>query len=316
MSDFQRLVKFLKNNFPKGELLVIPGILVSILFLLVILDVFVKGRNFLISSTESPVPSYETKKIPFLKNRYQPAISAKAALIMDKDTGTILYQRNGNLRFSPASTTKIMTALIGLDYYKPEDVLEVKEEISEGSVLGFASGQKFTFENLLYAMMLPSANDAAFTIAQNYKGGYDGFIKKMNEKAQNLNLPNTHFEDPAGLMDEKNYTTAMELARLASFSINNKKFARVVSTPKMQITDTLGNSYAIFNRNKLLGVEGVNGIKTGFTEEAGDVLVTSKESSGHTIIIIVLKSQDRFADTYELLNLVDFDNLTFLSIHP
>ena len=316
MKDFQKKIRFFRKLFPTAEFLVIPAILVSILFLLVVLDIFIKGRNFLIATTSLSTSTFKTKDIPILKNKYEPAITARAALVIDKDTGAILYSRNLNLRFSPASTAKIMTATIGLEHYKLGDMLEVKEKMNEGSVLGLFKGQKLTFENLLYAMMLPSANDAAFVIAQNYPGGFKKFVDKMNEKASELNLPNTHFEDPAGLIDENDYTTASELARLASYALNNKYFAKVVSTPAKLITDNLGNSYFIFNKNKLLGIDGVNGVKTGFTEEAGDVLVTSKETRGHTIIIVVLKSQDRFADTYELLNLVKSDNVTYLSIHP
>ncbi|MEK7559331.1 MAG: serine hydrolase [Patescibacteria group bacterium] len=316
MKDFQKLIKSLKKGFTKPDLLFIPLIFIILLSVLAAFDIYEKGRHYFLSTQPSPLKDYEIKKYPFIKNKYEPQISAHAALIMDKDSGTILYSRNQNFRFSPASTTKIMTSLIGLEYFKLSDILEVKAPIQEGTLLGLYQGQKMTFENLLYAMMLPSANDAASTIAQNYPGGFDNFIKKMNDKAQDLKLPNTHFEDPAGLEDRHDYTTAWELARLTSAALDNKIFAQVVSTPSRLITDTLGNEYFVLNRNKLLGVDGVNGVKTGTTEEAGDVLVTSKNTKGHTIIIIVLRSEDRFADTKALLNLVNEESLTYLSIRP
>lgn len=316
MKDFQKQITLLKRTLVKPSLLYIPTFLVILLSIVVVIDIFEKGRHYFLSTSEVPVKNYRIKDYPFIKDKFEPNISAQAAIIMDKDSGTILYSRNQNLRFSPASTTKIMTALVGLGYFKPTDILEVKNPTQEGSILGLLPGEKLTFENLLYAMMLPSANDAAFTVAQNYPGGFKKFIEKMNNKAQELKLLNTHFEDPAGLEDRHDYTTAWELARLSSAAINNKLFAQVVSTQSRLIIDTSGSSYFVFNRNKLLGIDGVNGIKTGTTEEAGDVLVTSKNSNGHTIIIVVLRSKDRFADTYQLLNLVAPGNLTYLSIHP
>ena len=254
-------------------------------------------------------------KLPIIKTEFIPQISAKGAIIMDADSKVILYSKNPSLRFSTASTTKIMTALTSLDYFKENDILTIKQATNEGSVLGFQEGQEFTYENLLYAMLLPSANDAALAISQNYPGGKDEFIKKMNDKARALVLYNTHYLDPAGLEDSGDYTTPFDLARLASFAVKNNIFKKIVGTKEKVIFDSIGNSYDLNNLNKLLGVDGVNGIKTGFTQEAGQVLVTSKEEEGKTVIIVVMGSEDRFLDTQKLLDLVS-NNLTYLSIHP
>jgi D-alanyl-D-alanine carboxypeptidase len=208
-----------------------------------------------------------------------------------------------------------MTALTALDYFKLGDILSVKQATEEGSVLGLREGQQFTFESLLFAMLLPSANDAALTISQNYPGGEPNFINKMNERAKNLRLFNTHYQDPAGLEDSGDYTTPFDLARLASFAVLNQNIREVVATKQKIIYDLYGSSYSIENLNKLLGINGVNGIKTGFTDEAGQVLVTSKLEKGKTIIIVVMGSEDRFLDTSKLLDLIS-NNLTYLSIHP
>jgi D-alanyl-D-alanine carboxypeptidase (penicillin-binding protein 5/6) len=316
MKDFLKSVNSLRKKFPNPNLILIPLVLAAVFALLSVLSVFEKGRGFFLATNEPPIKNYEVKKIPVLKKKFTPSVTAEAVLIMDKETGTILYSKNQNLRFSPASTTKIMTSLVGLDHFKPDDVLEVKEAMREGSILGLFRGQKMKFEELLYAMMLPSANDAAYVIAQNYPGGVRGFVKQMNKKSDDLNLSNTHFDDPAGLLDVSGYTTAVELARIASTALENPLLAQVVSTPQRVINDELGNSYLVFNKNRLLGIDGVNGVKTGFTEEAGDVLVTSKKTNDNTILMVVLRSKDRFADTYELLNLTSADNLTYLSIRP
>ncbi|HYM64960.1 MAG TPA: D-alanyl-D-alanine carboxypeptidase [Candidatus Sulfotelmatobacter sp.] len=254
-------------------------------------------------------------KLPVIKTEFVPQISARGAIIMDADSKVVLYSKNPDLRFSTASTAKIMTALTALDYFKENDTLTIKEATNEGSVLGFKEGEMLSFESLLYAMLLPSANDAALAISQNYPGGKEEFIKKMNDKAKTLFLYNTHYLDPAGLEDIGDYTTPFDLARLASFAVKNDTLKKVVATKEKVIYDSLGNQYDLNNLNKLLGIEGVNGIKTGFTQEAGQVLVTSKIEKGKTIIIVVMGSDDRFLDTQKLLDLVS-NNLTYLSIHP
>jgi D-alanyl-D-alanine carboxypeptidase len=209
-----------------------------------------------------------------------------------------------------------MTALTALDYFKRSDILTVKQATDEGSILGLVAGEKMTFENLLYALLLPSANDAALVIAQNYPGEEQAFVKAMNEKAKTLELFNTHYADPAGLVDEGDYTTPFDMARLASFAVQNPTLKKIVGTKEKVIGDTSGALvYDLTNLNKLLGIDGVNGVKTGYTEEAGQVLVTSKDEKGKTIIIVVMKSEDRFMDTAKLLDLVS-NNLTYLSIHP
>ena len=234
---------------------------------------------------------------------------------MDGDSKTVLFSKNPQLRFSPASTTKIMTALTALNTFKPDDILTVKTATNDGSVLGLQEGEKITFENLLYALLLPSANDAALAIAQNYPGGETEFVKKMNENAKKYNLFNTHYEDPAGLLDDGDYTTPLDLARLASIALKNPEFAKIVSTKNKIITDVSGaNIYPLDNLNKLLGSDGVDGVKTGYTQEAGEVLVTSKMENGHAIILVVMLSSDRFLDTERLLDLVS-GNITYLSIH-
>lgn len=242
-----------------------------------------------------------------------PNISAEGALVMDDESKTIIYGKNPNLRFSMASTTKIMTALTALSYFKDDDILTVKSKAS-GSLVGFTVGEQVSFSNLLYGMLLPSGNDAALTIAQNYPGGLTAFVAKMNENALRYHLSNTNFADPAGLLDTEDYTTPIDLARLASIAIKNEKIAQIVSTKEKIITDISGkHTYKLVNLNKLLGEDGVNGIKTGFTDEALGVLVTSKIEQGHLLIIVVMKSEDRFADTQELLKLIS-GNIKYYSI--
>lgn len=244
-----------------------------------------------------------------------PKISAQAAAIIDNDSQVVLYSKNPHLRFSLASTTKIMTALVALDYYKPDDVLTVGDNKVPPAVVGFKKGEQVRFEDILYGLLLPSGNDAALAIAQNYPGGEDAFIKKMNEKAESLHLNNTHFEDSSGFSDN-DYSTVLDLGRLASVAVGNSIFTQVVNTKSWRIRAL--NSHAMYstrNLNKLLGTEGVTGIKTGYTEEAGEVLVTSKVENGHTLILVVMKSEDRFGDTEKLLRMVS-GNVLFQDLNP
>lgn len=308
-------LQFLKKIPPKVYFLFFPSFL---LFLFL----FILSANFLIdfwiSKNKINNLPFEVKKealFPIIKTQYQPIISAKGAIIMDADSKVVLYSKNPDLRFSTASTTKIMTALTALDYFKLQDILTVKQATNEGSVLGLRQGEQLTFESLLYAMLLPSANDAALAISQNYPNGEENFIIKMNDKAKDFKLYNTHYSDTAGLLDTGDYTTPFDLARLASFAMKNDVLRKVVGTREKVIYGLNGQVYEVTNLNKLLGVDGVTGIKTGYTEEAGQVLVTSKEEKGKIIIIVVMGSEDRFSDTQKLLDLVS-NNLTYLSIHP
>lgn len=255
-----------------------------------------------------------TSDYPILRTKIFPQISASGAIIMDSDSKVVLFSKNPDLRFSTASTAKIMTALTALDYFKQSDILTVKEASPEGSVLGLKAGEKLTFENLLYGMLLPSANDAAFAIAQNFSS-QQNFVGQMNINASKFNLYNTHYEDPAGLEDDGDYTTPLDLARLASIAVKNPIFAQIVSTKQKTIADLGGNIYKLNNLNKLLGFDGVDGVKTGTTEGAGQVLVTSKVDNGHTIIIVVMGSEDRYLDTQKLLSAIS-GNITYLPIRP
>lgn len=260
--------------------------------------------------------NFEVQNYPVINNNLVPEISAKGAVVIDKNSQVILYQKNANLRFAPASTTKIMSALVALDYFEPDTILSIKTATVEGSVLGVLPDEKFRFSDLLYAMLLPSANDAALAIAQNYPGGFTEFVNEMNKKATELHLINTSYADPIGIEDNKDFTSPIDLARLTSIALNNKEFAKIVATKNGTIKSLNGNEYFLYNLNKLLDVSGVNGVKTGTTEGAGQVLVTSKkiENTNQEIIIVVMQSQDRYSDTEALLNYLS--GISYLPIHP
>ncbi len=309
-----------KDSFKKNKFKIFYLIVLGIIF---VIFIFIAAINFQI---KRQIPKYNINlkpisfnpaPFPQIINNYPPEISAQGAVILDEDSSVVLFEKNSNLRFSPASTTKIMTALVALEYFSLQDILTVFRDDVEGSTIKLSKNEKMTFENLMYAMMLPSANDATVAIAQNYPGGQEAFVNRMNEKAKELGLINTHFQDPVGLMDIDDYTTPIDLARLSVIAMKNPQIAKIVSTKNKTITNAEGKTYDLENLNILLDLPGVNGVKTGFTEEAGQVLVSSRRvpSTNKEVIIVVMQSLDRFGDSESLMNFLD-NNISYLSIRP
>ncbi len=311
----------MKINFRKkvSKLKLFYGVILATLFsvflILAFFNLQIKKQNSRLQILESPL-SFTPSSYPRVEKPAKPEISALASAVVDRNSKVVLYEKNSNFRFPPASTTKIMTALIAIEYYDPLDILTIYESNVDGTTLKFQRGEQFTFENLLFAMMLPSSNDATVAISQNYPGGEEAFVARMNEKALELHLTNTHYDDPIGLNDEKDYTTPRDLARLTGVALNNSEFAKVVSTRNKTIRNLRGYEYKIENLNILLDLPGISGVKTGTTPGAGQVLVTSKKlENGQDLIFVVMQSQDRFQDTTALLDYLN-KNITYLSIHP
>lgn len=297
------------------SLLVLFILSVSFLILAPSLIEVAKGQVFLyeseFSSNNVQKEIVGVKKTAVLKvvntgKLSAPQFSAASVLAKDLETGEILYEKNIDSQLSPASTTKLMTALVALEHYKPDDVLTVSaEDLVGGSTMGLEGGEQLTFRSLLYGMLLNSGNDASFTLASNYPGGFDVFISKMNEKAKELNLTNTHFENPAGFDGPFHYSSTSDLAKLALNFAEDPELKRVVSTKETSVS-SIDNSrvHYLKNLNKLLGENGVYGIKTGFTEKSGENLVGLVERDGHKILTVVLNSTDRFGETKALMDFV------------
>ncbi len=291
--------------------------IIIILILYLILFGIYHANNSLTKKTapdknQSAVEQNKTDSFPFVKTDMLPLVSAKTAIIVDAKTQKILFSKNADLRFSMASTVKIMTGLIGLENFASNRILSVKSAGIEGSVLGLILNDSFYFDDVMYALLLPSANDAAVMIADNFIGGREEFIKKMNQKATQLHMTGTRFADPTGLDDDGNFTTVTDLSRLASYAAQIPEFTKYTSTKEKTITSLgLGKTYEFKNLNQLLGIDGVTGMKTGTTEGAGEVLITSVEINERVYIIIVMNSIERFKDTRILLNFIN-ENVTLI----
>jgi D-alanyl-D-alanine carboxypeptidase len=234
-----------------------------------------------------------------------PVLSAQGALAVDLDSGISLYEKNPDTPLLPASTTKIVTALVALDAYPLDNVVTIPAGVRvDGQKMGLYQGEQMKVEDLLYGLLVYSANDAAETLAKVYPGGYDAFILAMNQKAKDLNMVSSKFQNPVGLDGSSQITTAKDLVRVSEVAMKNPEFAKIVGTKTVTVKDVTGKTaYNLKNINELLGkVPGVLGVKTGWTENARENLVTYIERDGHKVMIVVLGSQDRFGETKELID--------------
>lgn len=236
-----------------------------------------------------------------------PKINSRIALVYDRVSGRVLYEKNGYEKYKMASTTKIMTAIVVLENSNLTDVVTVDRKAARtgGSRLGLKTNDKITVQDLLYGLMLESGNDAAVALANHIAGSVEEFAVLMNEKAKSLNLRNTNFVVPHGLDNDEHYTTAYELARITDYALNMEKIRNIVGTKTYNVSIN-GRNKAISNTNELLGyLNGVYGVKTGFTNGAGRCLVTSCKRDDIDIITVVLGADTkkiRTTDSVELIN--------------
>ena len=220
--------------------------------------------------------------------------SAASAILMDADSGRVLYERNADRKMLIASTTKILTALVAIEEGDLHDTVKVSREAAytEGSAMYLTEGETLTLETLLYGVLLCSGNDAAVAVAQHVGGSVKGFVALMNEKAQELGMEHSSFANPNGLDDEQHYSTARDMAKLARAALENETLMRIASTRSV----TIGGR-TMTNHNKLLHyVDGCLGLKTGYTKAAGRTLVSCAEKNGQRLIAVTLQDGNDWAD--------------------
>ncbi len=227
------------------------------------------------------------------------AISAKKAIVLDAQTGRVLYAHGENDRALIASTTKIMTALVICEQCNVLDRMKIPKEAVgiEGSSMYLQEGEVLTLQELLYGLMLRSGNDAAVALAIYCGGTVEGFAQLMNDKAHRLGMENTHFVNPNGLDAPGHYSTARDMAILAAYAMENPIFRQTVSTKSV----TIGNR-VLQNHNKLLWrVDGADGVKTGYTKAAGRILVSSTTRQGRRIIVVTMDDPNDWQDHERLI---------------
>ncbi|MBU0618641.1 D-alanyl-D-alanine carboxypeptidase [Patescibacteria group bacterium] len=261
-------------------------------------------------------PELKLERYPLNQtNKTAPYLSAYSAIVVDGLSKTVMFSKNPDVRLRPASTTKIMTALVALDHYSLNKVIILDEVEEIGQQMGLEEGEQLTIESLLYGLLVKSGNDAAFALAQYYDGGPPAFINAMNQKAQVFNLNNTQFKNPSGIDQFDHYSTVRDLALLTAEALKSPVFTEIVSTAGVTIGDIEEkNFHELENVNQLLGkIPGLKGVKTGWTALAGECLVTMVERNDRQIITVLLKSEDRFGETEKLIDWV-FANFEWVEI--
>lgn len=235
----------------------------------------------------------------------KPQVSGVAAILMDAQTGQVLYSKNALAIMAPASTTKIMTGILAIEngnLNKPVTVSALAGS-REGSSMKLAANQQLSLQNLLNGLLLVSGNDAATAIAEFISGNETKFATLMNEKAKILGMRNTHFLNASGLPEIGHYTTAYDMALLTKYALRNPVFAEIVRKKKATVDGKPGETLSLTNHNKLLwNYPYATGVKTGYTANAGGCLVASAERNNRTLIAVVLKSGCIYNDCIKLFN--------------
>ena len=225
-----------------------------------------------------------------------PNVVAEMAILIDASTGRVLYEKNADMRAYPASTTKLLTLVTALDYnnHRPTAYVSRYAASMEGSSMHVRAGETYTFDEILYGMMLPSGNDAAVVVAEHIAGDINSFARLMNLKARNIGMRNSNFVNPSGLPNNNHYTTARDLSILARYAMNNPTVMQIVGTYKKPWQrKNFSQPSIITNTNKLLDTYyGATGMKTGQTSLAKRCLIASAERNGVSLIVVLLKSEN------------------------
>lgn len=242
---------------------------------------------------------------------------AESALLMDFTTGQILYKKNANLRHAPASTTKILTAIVALERGDLKQKITATPDACKigGSSIWLSEGETYSLEEMLYGILLSSGNDAAVSVAENLAGSEEQFAEWMTEKAKSIGATSSTFKNSSGMPQDGHLTTAYDLAMITRYAMNNPIFNEIVKTKRKTIAWP-GHEYdrAMVNHNKLLWrYQFADGVKTGYTREAGKCLVASATRNGHRLISVVLNSKQMYDDTQKMFD-YGFDNYQLLTI--
>jgi len=235
-----------------------------------------------------------------------PGLTAKAAVVMETSTGRIIYAKGADEKRPPASTTKMMTLIVALEHGNLDGIVTTspRAAAAEGSSMWLAPGEQLKLGDMLAGMMLVSGNDAAAAVAEHISGTMERFARLMTEKAHAVGAVNTNFANSSGLPDPRHYSTAADLARIAAYGYKNPLFARIVGT-RHAVVPWPGKDHDrdLYNENKLLWMyEGANGVKTGFTEEAGRCLVAGARRGDVQLVAVVLDSDRMWEDAMKLLD--------------
>jgi len=259
---------------------------------------------------------FKPQSLPRLVNEAdKPVVFAQAYLVIDLSSFTPILSYRPEQKMYPASLVKLATAMVSYEHYPLEQKLTVNKVINEELKMGLVKNERISALNLLYGILVYSANDAAYTLAENYPGGLKPFVQEMNLLAKRLKMKNTHFTNPIGFDSAKQYSTAFDLALLSREFINNQVLLNIASTKSITVSDADFEHFHYLNSiNELLGeIPHLGGLKTGTTDNAGQNLISFYRLNKKPLLLIVLKSEDRFVDTRALIDYLN-NNLVFEEI--
>ncbi len=240
-----------------------------------------------------------------------PIIEAKSAILMDLNSGVILYKKNSNERLPMASLTKIMTAIIILESHSLNEIVTIEDNFNEktteelGVRIWLQQYEKITVRNLLISLLVRSAGDTALALAEYHSGSTEAFVNEMNERAKMLNLKNTYFTNPIGIDENGHYSNVFDLAVLTKHALHNRNFRNIVRLPGATITSVDGKiKHEFKSTNHLLNSYlDIRGVKTGTTDEAGESLINlARNRNGKEVIVVLLNSPDRFQESKQLID--------------
>ncbi len=238
-----------------------------------------------------------------------PVIEAKAGLLMDLDSGVLLYEKNANQQMPMASLTKIMSALIILESHSLNEIVTVVDDFNEMEDLGVQiwlhQYEKITVGNLLIGLLVRSAGDATLALAKHHSGSVEGFVNEMNNRAKTLNMLNTNFTNPIGIDHSDHYSTAFDLAILTKQALRNPDFRRIVGMSHATITSVNGQIKHEFDSTNYLleSYLDIRGVKTGTTEDAGESLINlARHWNGKEVLVVLLDSPERFQESKRLFD--------------
>lgn len=286
---------------------------VIILFIVLTIPLVIKNsgqkvyRNYQFELLQVGVMPIEKESLELNREELLETVSAKQLIVTDLESGSILLEKEATKTAYPASTTKMMTALVAREIYDLDDILVVgKENLISDNQVGFRVGEEVRVTDLLHATLISSSNEAAEILASGYEMGREKFVDLMNKKAREINLDNTLFINPSGFDNENIYSTPRDLSILARELLKDDYLKGIVNLVSYSFTSfDETTSHTIYNTNQLLHeMDDVIGVKTGTTDGAGQVLVTAVDRQGNIIIIVIMGSLDRYSDTKKIIDWV------------
>ncbi|PIX68170.1 hypothetical protein COZ41_01125 [Candidatus Shapirobacteria bacterium CG_4_10_14_3_um_filter_35_13] len=279
------------------------NIIIFGLFFLINFVIYHFGNNTVFAKIPQSSAFFTPPPTPIVKNKIAPILSTQNYIIIDLATNNILLGNKINDRIYPASTTKLATALTALNLY-PLDEIITTIPYTEGKVMELTEGEKVTVRTLVSALLVYSANDAAFNLANHYETGTEGFVKQMNNLIKKYILNNTNFTNFDGIHNENHYSTIYDLSQLARLALTNPFIVETVKQKEINLSNLSGEiKYSLISTNELLGVvPEVEGLKTGWTPEASGCFIGAININGHKLTTVVAQSTDRFTDTKKLID--------------